>query len=80
MLAVVPVDVGAPGPGEVTVQVRAAGVNPVDYKFYSGVYGKDPAQLPMRLGREAAGATAAATGRVAVTACPNGNSSTTSRS
>jgi NADPH:quinone reductase len=59
VLAVVPVDVGAPGPGEVTVQVRAAGVNPVDYKFYSGVYGKDPAQLPMRLGREAAGVVTA---------------------
>ena len=59
VLAVVPVDVGEPGPGEVTVQVRAAGVNPIDYKFYSGVYGKDRAQLPLRLGREAAGVVTA---------------------
>jgi NADPH:quinone reductase len=58
-LAVVPVDVGEPGPGEVTVRVRAAGVNPVDYKFYSGVYGRDPSLLPMRLGREAAGVVTA---------------------
>lgn len=58
-LAVVPVDVGEPGPGEVNVQVRAAGVNPVDYKFYSGVYGSDPSQLPLRLGREAAGVVTA---------------------
>jgi NADPH:quinone reductase len=35
--------------------VRAAGTNPVDYKRYSGAAGRDPAQLPMRLGFEAAG-------------------------
>lgn len=45
----------APGPGEARIEVRAAGVNPVDYKVYSGGYGRDPAALPMRIGYEAAG-------------------------
>src|SRR5206468_2680112 len=44
-----------PGPGEVPVAVRAAGVNPVGYKSYSGVRGSDPASLPIRLGLEAGG-------------------------
>jgi len=44
-----------PGPGEVKVAVRAAGVNPADYKSYSGAFGRDPAALPRRLGAEAAG-------------------------
>ncbi|MBL1078862.1 NADP-dependent oxidoreductase [Nocardia sp. 2] len=53
------VEVPAPGPGEVTVEVRAAGVNPFDYKQYSGVFGTDPAALPLRLGVEAAGVVTA---------------------
>jgi len=28
-----------PGPGEVLIEVRAAGVNPVDYKRYAGGFG-----------------------------------------
>ncbi len=44
-----------PGPGEVRIEVRAAGVNPIDYRSYSGVFGADPARLPIRLGAEAAG-------------------------
>jgi NADPH:quinone reductase-like Zn-dependent oxidoreductase len=44
----------APGPGEILVDVRAAGVNPVDAKRYGGSYGPPP-QFPMRLGAEAAG-------------------------
>ncbi len=59
VLATVAAGVGEPGPREVNVRVRAAGVNPVDHKFYSGVYGSDPALLPMRLGREAAGVVTA---------------------
>jgi NADPH:quinone reductase len=55
VLALVDLPVGAPGPGEVLLDVRAAGTNPVDYKAYSGGFGADPAQLPMRLGLEAAG-------------------------
>jgi len=46
---------GPLGPGEARVAVRAAGVNPVDWKAYSGLFGTDPAALPMRLGAEAAG-------------------------
>jgi NADPH:quinone reductase-like Zn-dependent oxidoreductase len=44
-----------PGAGEVLLDVRAAGVNPIDWKRYSGAFGRDPAELPMRLGNEAAG-------------------------
>src|SRR5690242_4180116 len=44
-----------PGPSQVVVDVRAAGVNPIDYKSYSGRMGADPSQLPKRLGSEAAG-------------------------
>lgn len=49
-----------PGPGEARIEVRAAGVNPADYKSYNGMFGTDPARLPMRLGVEAAGVVTAA--------------------
>jgi NADPH:quinone reductase len=55
VLALEQVDVAPPGPGQVLVEVRAAGVNPIDYKVYSGAGSSDPAMLPMRLGYEAAG-------------------------
>ena len=45
----------APGPGEVLIEVRAAGVNPIDWKLYSGTMGADPGRLPMPLGFEASG-------------------------
>ena len=48
-----------PGPGQARIAVRAAGVNPVDYKSYSGAFGADPARLPVRPGSEAAGVVAA---------------------
>ncbi len=48
-----------PGPGEARIAVRAAGVNPVDWKAYSGAFGTDPAQLPIRPGAEAAGVVTA---------------------
>jgi NADPH:quinone reductase-like Zn-dependent oxidoreductase len=46
-----------PGPGEVLVQVRAAGVNPVDWKRRSGFrpVGTPPPDLPAVFGNEAAG-------------------------
>jgi NADPH2:quinone reductase len=44
-----------PGPGEARIAIRAAGVNPVDYKMYAGTFSTDPSRLPMRLGLEAAG-------------------------
>lgn len=51
--------VGAPGPGEARVEVRAAGVNPADWKSYTGAFGTDPAQLPRRLGFEVSGVVTA---------------------
>ena len=60
VLSVVDQPVGAPGPGQARIQVRAAGVNPVDWKQYSGLMGADPARLPMRLGAEASGVVTAA--------------------
>jgi NADPH:quinone reductase len=44
-----------PGPGHARITIMAAGVNPIDYKMYSGTFNRDPAALPMRLGLEAAG-------------------------
>jgi NADPH:quinone reductase len=55
VLSVIETPVGPPRPGEALIEVRAAGTNPVDYKQYSGPMGRDPARLPMRLGRELAG-------------------------
>jgi len=55
VLSVVEAEVPSPGPGEVTIEVRAAGVNPVDYKLYSGAFGSSPDNLPVRLGLEVAG-------------------------
>jgi NADPH:quinone reductase-like Zn-dependent oxidoreductase len=60
VLAVVDESVPEPGPGEARIEIRAAGVNPIDYKAYSGMFGTDPSQLPMRLGSEAAGVVTAA--------------------
>jgi NADPH:quinone reductase len=59
VLSVVEEPVRDPGPGEARIEVRAAGVNPVDVKSYSGAYGKDPAGLPVRPGAEAAGVVTA---------------------
>jgi NADPH:quinone reductase len=53
------VEVPAPGAGEVTIEVRAAGVNPVDYKLFSGARGADPAALPLPVGLEVAGVVTA---------------------
>jgi len=60
VLSVIDAPAGEPGPGEARIAVRAAGVNPVDYKVYSGAFGRDPASLPLRLGSEAAGVITAA--------------------
>ncbi|MCW2753421.1 MAG: putative oxidoreductase [Marmoricola sp.] len=58
-LTLAQIDLPAPGPGEVALDVRAAGVNPIDIKLYSGMMGADPAALPRRLGLEAAGVVTA---------------------
>lgn len=55
VLRLVEVDPGRPGRGEVLLEVRAAGVNPADWKAYSGAWGTDPSRLPLRLGFEVAG-------------------------
>lgn len=55
VLQVVDVEVPAPGPGEVTIEVRAVGVNPADHKGFSGRMSSDPAALPIRPGYEVAG-------------------------
>jgi NADPH2:quinone reductase len=55
VLSLVDIDVAPPGPGEVLVQVRAVGTNPIDYKLYSGTMGNDPSTLPMAIGSEASG-------------------------
>ena len=60
VLSVVEEPAADPGPGQARIAVRAAGVNPVDYKAYSGAFGADPARLPVRPGSEAAGVVTAA--------------------
>src|SRR4051812_7229013 len=59
VLSVIDEPTPEPGPGEVRIAVRAAGVNPIDFKAYSGMFGADPAKLPLRLGAEAAGVVTA---------------------
>lgn len=59
VLETVRVAVPEPGPGEVTIAVRAAGVNPVDYKRFSGRMTSDPDALPVRPGYEIAGVVTA---------------------
>jgi NADPH:quinone reductase len=54
VLSIVEEEAGAPADGEVRIAVRAAGVNPVDWKRYGGAMGTGAA-FPMRLGFEAAG-------------------------
>lgn len=44
-----------PEAAEVAVDVRAIGVNALDWKVYSGAMGADPGRLPMHLGLECAG-------------------------
>jgi NADPH2:quinone reductase len=53
VLRQITVDVAAPGPGEVTIDVRAAGMNPADYKHFAS--GQDRSLLPVTIGYEVAG-------------------------
>jgi NADPH:quinone reductase len=47
------VELPGPGPGEVAVEVRAAGMNPADWKHFGP--GQDPKLLPLTIGSEVAG-------------------------
>ena len=60
VLAIQDIELPEPGDGQVLVDVRAAGANPIDYKLYSGDLGRDPARLPMPIGMEVAGIVVAA--------------------
>ncbi|AXE76202.1 NADP-dependent oxidoreductase [Streptomyces atratus] len=55
--ALIDQDVPVPGPGELLVAVRAAGVNPVDWKLRTGYTrpGSEPQPFPTVFGSEAAG-------------------------
>jgi NADPH2:quinone reductase len=49
----------APGPGEVSIDVRAAGMNPADYKMFAAGNAGPARELPVRPGYEVAGVIAA---------------------
>ncbi|WP_132991987.1 NADP-dependent oxidoreductase [Gordonia zhaorongruii] len=55
VLSIADVEEPVPGPGQVVVEVRAAGLNPFDVKKVQGAMGSDPSALPLALGGEAAG-------------------------
>ncbi|MCS5495796.1 NADP-dependent oxidoreductase [Cnuibacter physcomitrellae] len=59
VLEVVEVDPPVAGPGQVVIEVRAAGVNPADAKLVAGTFGADPSMLPIRPGSEVAGVVTA---------------------
>ena len=61
VLALQDIELPEPTDGQVLVDVRAAGANPVDYKLYGGEMGDDPAKLPLPVGMEVAGVVAAIT-------------------
>ncbi|MCS5720056.1 NADP-dependent oxidoreductase [Herbiconiux sp. CPCC 205763] len=57
VFAEIDAEVPAPGKGEVTIEVRAAGMNPADYKRVA--YGDDRSLLPMPVGYECSGVISA---------------------
>jgi NADPH:quinone reductase-like Zn-dependent oxidoreductase len=59
VLEVADVEIPQPGPGQVTIDVRAAGVNPADYKGFAAGPNRDETKLPIRPGYEVAGVIAA---------------------
>jgi NADPH:quinone reductase len=56
-LRAIEVDVPEPGPGHVTIDVRAVGMNPADAKHIAP--GQDPGLLPLSMGFEVAGVATA---------------------
>lgn len=59
VLRLVDKETPAPGPGQVTIAVGAAGVNPSDIKTIAGLFGSNPARLPLPVGAEVAGVVTA---------------------
>jgi NADPH:quinone reductase len=53
VLEEIEVELPDPAPGEVTIEVLAAGMNPADYKHFAA--GQDPKLLPLTIGYEVAG-------------------------
>jgi NADPH:quinone reductase len=53
VLREIDVELPPPAPGEVTIKVRAAGMNPADYKGFAS--GTDRSALPLSIGYEVAG-------------------------
>jgi NADPH:quinone reductase-like Zn-dependent oxidoreductase len=58
VLTLVEEEVPQAGPGQVTVDVRAAGVNPADHKGFAGLGKRDESRLPIHPGFEVAGVIA----------------------
>jgi NADPH:quinone reductase len=56
VLEAIEVGLPDPAPGQVRIEVRAAGMNPADYKHFAP--GQDPKLLPLTIGYEAAGVIA----------------------
>jgi NADPH:quinone reductase len=56
VLEAIEVDLPDPAPGQVRIEVRAAGMNPADYKHFAP--GQDPRLLPLTIGYEVAGVIA----------------------
>jgi NADPH:quinone reductase-like Zn-dependent oxidoreductase len=59
VLTLVDEQVPPPGPGQVTIEVRAVGLNPTDYKGLGGGPDPDPGRLPLKIGYELAGVVSA---------------------
>src|SRR5271170_4998510 len=57
VLRMIDVDVPDPGPGDVRIDVSAAGMNPADAKHIAP--GQDPKLLPLSIGYEVAGIVSA---------------------
>jgi NADPH:quinone reductase len=57
VLEEIEVELAEPAAGEVTIEVRAAGMNPADYKHFAA--GQDTGLLPFTIGYEVAGTIAA---------------------
>jgi NADPH:quinone reductase-like Zn-dependent oxidoreductase len=57
VLELADIEVPAPGPGEVTIEIRAVGMNPTDFKAFAP--GGDSSRLPIRIGQEVAGVISA---------------------